>query len=188
MYGSLVQEVSVSFAYYFPPMLVMFVSNEIRAQLMTKLWRIKFRGWDMPKSLERLRDVVEQAIQENELHVHEKGVDSDGDDFFDFLFVGERGNQYHTRLIIREEQVIVVTQLPLKVSLKEQHLCWEQLHKVNSTLAVGAFTTEGGYIAYRSGFYLSSHAEVTVKCVSMTLLSNVDIADKFLPTFLRFFK
>jgi len=138
--------------------------------------------------IKRLQTVVSEMREERGIHVHEEGVDDDGDYFYDFFFAGTRGNQFHTRLILRNEQVIVVTQLPLRIPDTRLQRVLNAIHEVNSTLAVGAFTTEEGYLSHRSGFNLSRKAEVTKDCIYMTLLSNVEQADQFLPTFLRLLK
>ena len=136
----------------------------------------------------RLAEVVKECIVNNELHVHEEGVDEDNDTYFDFLFTGARGNQLHSRLIIRAEQIIVVTQLPFKISTSAKPAMLSTIHEINASLAVGAFTTDAGHVAFRSGFNLTPKATVTPDCIFMTLLSNVEIADQFLPTFLRMLK
>lgn len=136
-----------------------------------------------------LAEALCECVKHHELETVDRGFDDDGDFFIDLEFTGRSGNSLYTRMIARDasNQVVAVTQLPVSITSRHRNEVLLELHKINTGLAVGAFTVDRAFkhISFRSGFNFPTREALSIHLLALTLTSNVDVADRFLPCILR---
>ncbi|MEM4720888.1 MAG: YbjN domain-containing protein [Candidatus Methanomethylicaceae archaeon] len=100
--------------------------------------------------------ILEAFLEENDFSFS-RGIDSDGDTFFQLTFSRLfESEAYQVQIVIREEQLLWVVRLPFRTSYIQEAITFA--NSTNSTIPVGSFVVgDEGDIFVKAGMVVPSN-------------------------------